>query len=294
MKSAPTPAKKIRTYLVLTLLFSSVFYYFIISGGGLQTSGAVFLVVGLMWSPGVAAMLTQLIWHRSLKGLGWKWGKTRYQAWSYFLPLIYSACVYVPVWILGLGELNQEVLSRAAERFGMGAFPAPLTIVLVPVVVGILGILPGCATALGEEIGWRGLLVPELTKLTTFTGTACISGVIWAIWHYPLIFFADYSASTPKWYAAMCFTIMVIGTSVAYAWLRLKSGSLWTAMFFHASHNLFVQSLFDRLTSETGVTEWIIGEFGAGLAIAGVVVGAIYWRKRGELQLEDTVLDPVS
>ena len=77
---------------------------------------------------------------------------------------------------------------------------------------------------------------------------------------------------------------MIVGISFAFAWLRLKSGSLWTAMFLHASHNLFIQSIFDRLTTDTGVTEWLIGEFGAGLAVVGAAVGYLFWRKRGDLE----------
>jgi membrane protease YdiL (CAAX protease family) len=284
LDSQTAPKKKIGLFLVLTLAFSSVFYYFIISGGGLQASNAALLVIGLMWCPGVAAMLTQVFFHRSLKGLGWKWGKTRYQVWSYLLPLAYAVCVYVSVWILGLGEINKDVLSRAAERFGTEDLPVSVTIVLFPLVAGIVGLLPSCLTALGEEIGWRGLLVPELAKTMTFAQTAFISGAIWAVWHYPLILFSDYRSSTPRWYAVVGFTIMVVGISFAYAWLRLKSGSLWTAMFLHASHNVFIQSVFDRLTAGTGVTEWIIGEFGAGLAIIGVVVGYVFWRKQGDLE----------
>lgn len=38
---------------------------------------------------------------------------------------------------------------------------------------------------LGEEIGWRGFLVPQLAKLTTFTWVALISGIIWASGIFP-------------------------------------------------------------------------------------------------------------
>jgi membrane protease YdiL (CAAX protease family) len=80
---------------------------------------------------------------------------------------------------------------------------------------------------------------------------ALISGVIWSVWHYPILFFADYNASTPAWYGAACFTVMVVGLSFAFAWMRLKSGSLWTAVLLHASHNLFIQRVFDPLTTDT-------------------------------------------
>ena len=65
--------------------------------------------------------------------------------------------------------------------------------------------------------------------------------------------------------------------------MRMKSGSVWTAMLLHASHNLFVQAFFDAQTRRAHVTELWTTEFGAGLAIAALVVGIIFYTKRGEL-----------
>jgi membrane protease YdiL (CAAX protease family) len=44
----------------------------------------------------------------------------------------------------------------------------------------------------------------------------------------------------------------MIGMSVIMAWLRLASGSLWTAAVFHASHNQFIQVFFTPATSLNG------------------------------------------
>ncbi|HUX16074.1 MAG TPA: CPBP family intramembrane glutamate endopeptidase, partial [Phycisphaerae bacterium] len=65
-----------------------------------------------------------------------------------------------------------------------------------------------------------------------------------------------------------------------------KSGSLWTGALLHASHNLFIQGVFDRMTANTGHTAWITGEFGIALALAAVVVGVTFWTKRGALPLQ--------
>jgi membrane protease YdiL (CAAX protease family) len=137
--------------------------------------------------------------------------------------------------------------------------------------------------ALGEELGWRGFLVPELAKVTSFTKVALITGMASSAWHYPILLFADYNAGTPAWYGLMCFTIRGVGTSFAYAWLRLKSGSTWTGMLLHASHNVWIQLIFDPLTTDTGITKFVVGEFGIGLAAAAVIVGYLFWSRRGQL-----------
>ena len=99
----------------------------------------------------------------------------------------------------------------------------------------------------------------------------------------PILLFADYNSCTPPWYGLSCFTAMAVFISFAAAWLRLKSGSLWTGTLLHASHNLFVQVVFDPFTVESGRTKWITGEFGIALVITTAVVALIFWSKRAEL-----------
>jgi membrane protease YdiL (CAAX protease family) len=99
----------------------------------------------------------------------------------------------------------------------------------------------------------------------------------------PLILFADYNAGTPSWYAVPCFAAMVVALAVALAWLRLRSGSVWPAAILHASHNLFVQGFFDRVTVDTGPTRWLTTEFGAALVVTIGVTAWLFWRARDAL-----------
>ena len=150
--------------------------------------------------------------------------------------------------------------------------------------------------ALGEEIGWRGLFVPELAKMASFTKTALISGMVWAAWHMPAIFLADYdSGGTPNWYAAIMFAVMIIAISFPLAWLRLKSGSLWPAVVLHASHNQFVVGIFDKLTGHTRATPYILGEFGFGLALTSLVLAYVFWSRQrdGSLPTQSVPDQPV-
>lgn len=253
---------RVTMYLVLTLLFSSVFYALIISAGTLAAHGGAY-VFALMWSPGAAALLTRLVRQRNLRGEGWGWGATRWQLLAYLLPLAYAAVAYGAVWLLGLG--------------GVHGYPGSLLRFVT------LGTAMSCLSALGEELGWRGLLVPELAKLTGFTRTSLISGGIWALWHMPLILFADYNSGSPTAFAALCFAVMVVAIAFPFAWLRLVSGSVWTGMLLHASHNLWIQGFFDRITVDTGATRWFTTEFGAALALTTAVVAYGFWRLRGRV-----------
>jgi uncharacterized protein len=271
------------TFLILTLAFSSIFYFLIIKSGHLG-AGRGSYVLGLMWSPAVAAMLTRKIHGQSLGTLGWRWGATRYQIMSYLIPLAYATIAYGLVWIFRLGGFyDRQFVANMGQSFGLGALPARAAIALYFLFSATVGMVRSCSSALGEEIGWRGFLVPQLAKSHSYTVTALASGIIWSIWHYPVLIFADYNSGTPTWYALLCFTVMVVSISFVLAWMRLKSGSLWTAMLLHASHNLFIQGFFDPITTDTGRTKYIIGEFGAALPLVCIAFGFYFWTRRREL-----------
>lgn len=274
------PRKKILTYLVLTFAFSSIFYYLIISSGSL--GGYSF---GIMWCPGISAIIIQLIFQRSLRNLGWKAGKLKYWLWSYGLPVLYGMIVYGIVWLTGLGIFDPyQRIAQIAAEINLEARSPTLILIVYILGMGTIGVLINMLAGVGEEIGWRGFLVPELYQEFSFTKTSIVSGLIWTIWHSPVILFSDYNnAGIATWYSLICFAVMVVGMSFAYTWLRIKSGSLWPAAILHASHNLFIQGIFTPFTGNSGPTPYIIDEFGIGLALAAIVIAYIFWRKREDL-----------
>lgn len=268
--------KKIVTFLAITFLFSTVFYILIINAGSLEVYGGL-LVVGLMWVPGLAGILTQLIFEHTLRGMGWKLGKFKYLLIAYLLPLAYCLVVYGVTWLTGLGGVpNPEVMAQI--NASVSTVTSPLGKILIYCAnLAIFGVVMGLLSSAGEEIGWRGLLVPELAKITSFPKATFISGIIWTLWHNPLIIFADYSLpGIPKWYAVLMFAIMLLGNTTAFSWLRLKSGSMWPAILLHSSHNVFVQLVFTPLTLQTAITPFIIDEFGAGLAVTAIILAVIF------------------
>jgi len=259
-----TTRPQLFTFLGLTFASSAVFWWLIISAGSLGAHGGIY-VLALMWCPGVSALVTRLVFQHNVRGEGWRWGDTRWELLAYVVPIVYATVAYGLVWLTRLGAVD------------FGRFRTPVLTFLV------LGTLQSILSATGEELGWRGFLVPTLAKTMSFERTALVSGVIWAAWHVPLIAFADYNAGTPAWWGIPCFAIMVIGIAFPIAWLRLRSGSVWPAAILHASHNLFVQAFFDRVTVDTGHTRWFTTEFGAGLAITIGITGWLFWRARGSL-----------
>ena len=271
----PHARAELTTYLCLTFGLSAIFYTLIINAKSLGTHGGLY-VLALMWCPGVSALITRLIFQHNVRGEGWGFGGRdgwRWAALAYVLPLGYATAAYGLVWLTGLGGVD---LSRF--KIGIATFL-------------VLGSLQSLMSATGEELGWRGFLVPTLARSMSFTRVSLISGAIWAVWHMPLIIFADYNGGTPAWYSVLCFFVMVVSLGFVFAWLRLRSRSVWPAAILHASHNLFVQAFFDRVTVDTGPTKWLTSEFGAALAITIAITAWLFWRARASVETPQALGD---
>ncbi len=219
-----------------------------------------------MWSVGLAGAIALAVVDRSVRDFGLKAARRRYVFLALTLPFVFGAVVYVPVWLLELGGFAGAALLGSAVPSALLHFPLHLF------------------AAAGEEFGWRGVLVPNLARISGSKVVAFLPGAVWALWHYPDILFFDYNVGTPFPFAMTCFSISLVGAGAFLSWIRLASGSVWPAVIFHGVHNSVISGIFDRLTEPKPITLYITSEFGIGMAVVGAVVGYLSWRK---LHLEE-------
>ena len=270
-------------YLLFTWIASSFCYFLIIKSAGTKAGGGAYVQM-LMWCPAAGALLTCKRLGRPVASLGWKWGQTRYQVISYLIPLAYSTITYSIAWLTGIAAVNPlQTAAGFSDTYGLGPISRGTGIALHFFVVATVGVITNCATTLGEEIGWRGFLVPELARRYSFTATSVLSGAIWAAWHVPIIVFAGYNAGT-GWFGLTVVSANMIGLCFVLTWLRLKSGSLWTAVILHAASNHFIQHFFDPMTTYTGNAKYILGEFGIGFTLVVALLAAYFWSRRAEVE----------
>ncbi|HEX9945030.1 MAG TPA: CPBP family intramembrane glutamic endopeptidase [Thermoanaerobaculia bacterium] len=269
------PRREILIFLNLTLLLSSGFYLYLWLAESPTWNDT--LSFAFMWCPGVAAILTRLITVRSLRGLGWGWGGTRRVLLPVFaLPFLLAGAVYVLVWTLGLGAFDGSRLDALAERLGLPGTAGEIAMIaLIP-----LGVALSMSSTLGEELGWRGLLSDRLLRKASFVRTSLLVGVIWSVWHYPLIFafLPRFRPGLPVAYATACFTASVVGVSFFYTWLRQTTGSVWPAAILHAASNN-AQTIFEALTRNTGRTYYFTYEYGIGFVLAIWILLALFWKR---------------
>lgn len=250
--------KKVITYLGILCVVCPVFYYLSIKSGGIN-GGSIFLI-GLMWMPAFSAICTKLIYNHSIKGIGWKIRGWREIGIAYIMPLLSCIVVYGSAWITGIGQCN---------FIGIGQF----------LVMGTVGLLGSMVTAIGEEIGWRGFLLTELKAASDYKTVNLTIGSIWYIYHLPVIVFSNYNNGN-KLTSAFCFFVMVMAMTVIADELCIKANSMWPSVIFHASHNLFVQSIFDKMTINNSFTQYVTSEFGIGLALCYMIAAVYIINKR--------------
>lgn len=122
-------------------------------------------------------------------------------------------------------------------------------------------------TAFGEEVGWRGYLVPRLQHLGRFRMTL-VSGTFWSIWHFPLYFVGFEEGGKDILVVVVMTTVSIYGLVFILNELRLRTRSIWPGVLTHGFLNIALVSYFAdpegadvRLGSLQLIAEWI----GAGL-----------------------------
>ena len=101
-------------------------------------------------------------------------------------------------------------------------------------------------SGLGEEVGWRGYLLPKLFERFKSNKAIWVSGLVWAIWHYPFVIFLFSSSMSdlslaekvPAILVSLAgFTMTIIGQGFIYAWLLKQTQSVFIAILYHAMGN---------------------------------------------------------
>jgi uncharacterized protein len=128
----------------------------------------------------------------------------------------------------------QQVLD---EQRGTVELAVPIGVLIaVQLLILPLASLVNVIPALGEELGWRGWLLPKLMPLGTLPALL-VSGVIWGTWHAPLVLLGYNYGDAPGWLGITMMVGMCVLIGAVFGWLRLRSGSVWPAALAHAAFN---------------------------------------------------------
>ncbi len=261
------------TFLIITTVISTGIFIWMFSGA--KDSPAA--VIPMMYTPGISAILTILIFKGKIRDLGWKLGKARFLVFAFFLPILVSLIGYGVVWLTDYSDFTtREVVNyRWAKMIGFD-LPAPFIVGVLS--KSIIATLLTILVVFGEEVGWSGFLTPKLRQLFSIPVTSLIVGVFWAVWHFPAIIGGFYGYGTPLWISLPGFTLVLIGASFIRTVLVEKSKSLWSGVILHASHNVILMGVFLEMSVRKEYTTYLVSETGLFLGIIYILVALGFYK----------------
>lgn len=232
----------------------------------------LFLLPGALCPALATFVVRKWITREGFDDLKLRFGSNRwfYYVLAWLLPLFVVAGMGALGMALGLGapdfSLSQAIADQSVGRDvsmmqGLGLLIVPQVLLVALVMTPVF---------FGEEFGWRGFLqrrlfpnAPALSALAT--------GLIWAVWHYPVVL-RGYNYPDHPLLGAALFTVFTVLLSYVFGWFYRRSGSIWCNSLAHAATNT-VGSL--SLLWLAGMGEPIVISYGGALALLPLTAVAI-------------------
>ena len=185
-------------------------------------AGALLLYVGV-FGPAVAAAAITRLTGGSLRA--WFRELVRFRA----APRWYVAVIGFPILLVtaltGVYLLTAGTIETSL--FG-GRLAAFLPLLIVWTLAGT-----------GEEPGWRGFALPRLQEQLSPVRATLVLGVLWALWHLPLLAAADEPShgldALPLVGVSLLFIAAIVGYSFFYTYLWNRTRNVWLAILLHGS-----------------------------------------------------------
>ena len=245
--------RKIGVFIALAyaLAWSLAFTYFA-QGGRLDSLGFLAMAVACMFTPAIAALVTQrLLWKQPWRELGLTTPRWQWLIVAWLLPMALLAVtmvmslvfpgVHLVTGLDGLygqlaGKLSADQLAQLHARLDHSvlAIPGVLPLLLAGQVLGA-GATINAVAAFGEELGWRGLLAHELREIG-FWPASLLTGLLWGVWHLPLIV-NGYNYPGHPVAGPIMMTLMTVLLSPLIGYIRWRARSVFAAAVFHGTFN---------------------------------------------------------
>lgn len=268
-------------YFAIVVLLSAPIEAFVISSPKLN--GVIAL---LMLVPAFASVVARLVLREGFADVSFRLGGRR--GWkaiglSLVFPVVIGLIAYGIAWTAGLAGFELPPTGDLVTLFASFA----------------IGVMVSFVVVSGEEIGWRGYMLTCLIDAGV-PRPVLASGLIWALWHVPVVLAGGYAAGPSPLLSAALLIVGITSFGYMIARLRLETGSVWPAVALHTAWNSIIQGPFDGSTTGAGAMLWV-GESGIlttlVLVVAAVIFSRGHWtiirtlpkRKRGSVSTSSTL-----
>ena len=198
----------------------------------------IFLIMMLV--PACSSIITRVLTKEGFTGMMIRpnlKGNLKWYFVAYFAPpfiACFGAVVYFIIFSDDFSPLQsafaiEESILSTSEFWRVLFNIIPLAAIINPIM--------GIVQCFGEELGWRGYLLPKLEEKLTPLSASVATGVIWGLWHAPIIAMGyNYGSNHPIiGIFAMIVFCTVLG--IIFGFLTNKVNSIWPAVLFHAAIN---------------------------------------------------------
>lgn len=276
--------KRIGIFLGIAFFLTWTLEFALMANGGLASSYAIFVLSAVMLMPALAVVATRLITKEGFQDFGLKphfKGNVRYYLMAWFGPAALIALGAVIYFLLFPSQFD-PTMSQMAGIYVAQGFDLPegtlFTIFLTQLLLGIfLAPLINIITTSGEEIGWRGYLLPKLMEMYSPRISIIISGIIWGLWHAPIVAMGhNYGTGYPTapWGGILAMVVFCLFIGSFFSFLAIRTKSFLPAAIAHGSLNGFAAiSIWFTLGSPSP----FIGPLPTGIigGIGLIIVGSI-------------------
>ena len=258
-------------------------------------------LVATMLCPLLAVLLVQKVFLRQPTGIGWKvQGKRRYWLAAWFGPAVFTvlaAVLYFAVFPSRLDTSGSWLATAYGGQWTPEALKTELGVTTTSYLIqnGLLAVtlapLANMIPAVGEEAGWRGYMMPRLKERLGLLNGRLLGGIIWGVWHWPLMLLVGYEYGTN--YLGAPLLGLVVWCVVCFAlntlldWLYEKTGCIWVPAIAHGALNA-VASMPVVLTDPAEASYYtVLGPMPIGLIGMLPVLAVAVWLTLRQMKREE-------
>lgn len=291
---------KVALFIAIAFLLDwglAAWYY--AAGGRLSSPFFVLMALGYMFGPAVAALLVQGVFFREplARPLGISLRPSWWFIAAWFFPVV-LALLTVGISLLlpgvhfdpGMNAFFAKLATQLPPEQYVKAHDAlthlPLHLFWISLLGGLAaGTTINAIAALGEELGWRGFLYNELKPLG-FWRMSLLIGIIWGIWHAPLIIQGYNYPQHPR-LGLLMMTLMTTLLAPIMSYARYRTGSVFAPAILHGTFNGVVGAAILIIAGGSDLTVGVTGAAGL-LALLVVNLTLLLYHRKPVLDTDET------